>query len=315
MIWQQIYFGLWGYNSSLAGLGVYALIVLTPPSRLAVLTLTAAACAALAFASFRALFHYWGVPCFTLPFCATGVLYAALQPTFDENNRKEKRQRMEAQRAANMAAGRRASIGPQGRRASVGGLALEVAPQFQAHRASIAPTTLSDEMKNFLKNVVPGAPQGGPGSGGGGGAAGGGPMDVASLLAASNLNAVSMSHADAAAAASRLAEANKHANVGKPFKGHGGKKGGKKYRKKGGGGGGADGDGDGDSGVEDAAQAPPSQAPPPQFQPHRASVCEASLSPDMQAAIREALATSAALLAAGAAGAGVPSSASSAARS
>jgi hypothetical protein len=163
---------------------------------------------------------------------------------------------------------------------------MEVAPQFQAHRASIAPTTLSDEMKNFLKNVVPGS---GPGGSGGAGAAGG--HDVGALLAASNLSAASMTHADAAAAASRLAEASKHQKGGSSSKKGGKKKAGKVQGVSG-------------NGEDEAAS-----QPPPQFQPHRASVCEASLSPDMQSAIREALAASAALLAAGAAGANATDSA------
>ena len=177
---QQIYFGLWGYNSCLAGIAVYALIVLTPPSRHAVLAFTAAICAALLFATFKTLVVYWGTPCFTLPFCFTGFLYAALQPTFDENNRKTKKAVLEAQRQSNVQAGRRASIGPQGRRASVGGLEQNVAQQFTAHRASIAPTTLSDEMKNFFKNMGPGGPVAPP------------------------PNAAALGHADAAAAATAM---------------------------------------------------------------------------------------------------------------
>lgn len=177
---QQIYFGLWGYNSCLAGIAVYALIVLTPPSRHAVLAFTAAICAALLFATFKTLVVYWGTPCFTLPFCFTGFLYAALQPTFDENNRKAKKAALEAQRQSNVQAGRRASIGPQGRRASVGGLEQNVAQQFTAHRASIAPTTLSDEMKNFFKNMGPGGPVAPP------------------------PNAAALGHADAAAAATAM---------------------------------------------------------------------------------------------------------------
>ncbi len=158
----QIYFGLWGYNSCLAGIAVYALVGLQPPWLHAALATSAAAMAALCFAGFRALVRFHGIPCFTLPFCSTCLVILAMQPTFDLNARERVKAEKEARRLANVSAGRRASIGPAGRRQSIGAPVEQqvMDKRFAAHRASIAAGTVSDELKNFLANlaVVPAAP-------------------------------------------------------------------------------------------------------------------------------------------------------------
>ena len=65
----DITFGLWGYNSALSSMAVGTFFVHSRQTM--ILSIFSAAVSAVAFGSMQTLFGTYGVPCLTLPFCAT----------------------------------------------------------------------------------------------------------------------------------------------------------------------------------------------------------------------------------------------------
>jgi urea transporter len=126
---QEIYFGLWGYNSVLAGLSVFVLLKVNSSRQLISLACIGVFTAAILFSALRSFVAYWGVPVFTFPFCAAGLMLMALQPSFDRAAVRELRRKHKAvreQRASENSDQSQSTTGSEGESE----LAIHVNPLF-----------------------------------------------------------------------------------------------------------------------------------------------------------------------------------------